>query len=529
MRSLPPFYLVTAFFLGSLIGCSGNNGGDASSASGGAGGAGASGSTGSGASGATAGAGGGAGSGGNGVLGGPFRYGVNFGHPNPSWGDPDDAFLSAEAGANSARLKLPETHLETWGYDIEVGDMKSYANLGMGEHIAFLTVPTAAHSTAPQGIPAWELEYYAPTNLYEPIFQQDGKINPNNYWASYVYRTVDTYKTWVRVWEVWNEPDWIPDWQTSLKWETDPPTKDELVRFHGSIFDYVRMLRVSFEAAKAADPQAKIALGGIGYPSFLGALLRYTDNPSGGAKSAEYPETGGKYFDVVSFHYYPVFGPGSSDEGAAGFVDLRSQLAKRLSDAGVQGKAFVVTETGAPHIAVGGAPGGAEYAPNYLAKAMVLGQAAGIERIDWFCMSDGKPVGASTNSFDYMGLYLDVSKLGQTSEAVRTESGRAYRTLGTLLEGARIDFSATDALALPVAANGKAFQLPDMRHAYVLWAKTVGMSETASATYSIKSDKPLQVFALDGGDMGPKEEKSPVGGAIEVQLGGTPQIFIEKP
>ena len=122
-----------------------------------------------------------------------------------------------------------------WGYDIEVNDMKSYAQLGMGEHIAFMTTPIAAHSTAPGGIPSWQLEYYAPTNLYEPVFLADGNINPNNYWGAYVYKTVSTYKTWVHTWEIWNEPDWVPDWQVTQKWETEAPTKDELVRFNGSI------------------------------------------------------------------------------------------------------------------------------------------------------------------------------------------------------------------------------------------------------------------------------------------------------
>ncbi|HRI63262.1 MAG TPA: hypothetical protein PK156_03470 [Polyangium sp.] len=528
MRSISLHVLTTAVFLGSMWGCSGPGNGETTGASGGSGGSGASGGAGgSGAGTSSGGMGGGGGSGNNANLGGPFRYGVNFGHPNPNWSDPDDAFLSSEAGANSARLKLPEGHLEMWGYDIEVGDMKSYASLGMGEHIAFLSAPTAAHSTAPPGTPTWQLEYYAPTNLYEPVFLSDGTINPNNYWGAYVHRTVSTYKEWVRVWEVWNEPDWVPNWQTSQNWETNPPTKAELVRFNGSIFDYVRMLRVSTEAAKAADPQARIALGGIGYPSFLSAILRYTDNPADGTKTTEYPNTGAAYFDVVSFHSYPVFGPGSSDEGVAGFLNLRSELAKKLADAGVQGKTFVVTETGAPHVSVGGAPGGAEYAPNYLVKVMVAAQAAGIERIDWFCMSDGKPVGASTNSFDYMGLYLDVSKLGQTSEAVRTEAGRAYRTLGTLLEGARIDNTATNALGLPAGADGKAFQLPDTRKALVLWAKTAGSSESASVTYSIKTDKPMQVFALDYGETGAMNQQTPTNGALEVQLAGTPQIYIE--
>jgi hypothetical protein len=399
----------------------------------------------------------------------------------------------------------------------------------MSDHIAFLTTPIAAHSTAPQGIPSWQLEYYAPTNLYEPVFLADGTINPANYWGAYVFKTVTTYKTWVRTWEVWNEPDWVPNWQTSQKWETDPPTQSELVRFNGSIFDYVRMLRVSNEAAKAADPKAKIALGGIGYPSFLSAILRYTDNPLDGGKTAAYPNTGGAYFDVVSFHSYPVFSPGSSDEGVAGFLGLHDELAKRLNDAGATGKTFVVTETGAPHLAVGGAPGGGEYAPNYLVKVMVAAQAANIERIDWFCMSDGKPVGASTNSFDYMGLYLDVSMLGQTSSAVRTESGKAYRSLGKLLSGARVDNVATTTLGLPSTADGKAFRLPDNRRALVLWARTQGASETAAVMYAIPTDKPLQSFGLDYGETGTINELTPSGGTVMVQLAGTPRIYIDKP
>lgn len=527
MHQVSSYAFATVFVLSSLLGCSDGANNQTSGSSNGSGGSGASGSgSSSGSGGESSGSGG---SGGANALGGLFHYGVNFGHPNPKWGDPDDAFLSAEAGANSARLKLPETHLETWGYEIEVNDMKKYADLGMSDHIAFLITPTAEHSTAPAGIPSWQLEYYAPTNLYEPVFLPDGNINPANYWGAYVYKTVTTYKSWVGMWEIWNEPDWVSNWQVTQKWDTEPPAKADLVRFNGSIFDYIRMLRVSTEAAKKADPNAKIALGGIGYPNFLSAILRYTDNPVDGAKTAEYPETGAAYFDVVSFHHYPVFAPGSSDEGVAGFLDSYTELGKRLTNAGVSGKTFVVTETGAPHVQVGTAPGGSEYAPNYLVKVMTAAQAAGIGRIDWFVMSDGRPLGASTNSFDYMGLYLDVSMLGQTSEAKRTESGTAYRTLGKLLSGARFDAATTMALGLADNVDGRAFQLADMRRAYVLWAKTKGSSETASGMVDIKTDKPLQAFGLDYGDTGMMEEKTPASGMVTVQLGGTPTIFVEKP
>jgi hypothetical protein len=249
----------------------------------------------------------------------------------------------------------------------------------------------------------------------------------------------------------------------------------------------------------------------------------------GRRENCRIPRNGRAYFDVVSFHSYPVFGPGSSDEGVAGFLGLRDELGKRLADAKTTGKNFVVTETGAPHIAVGGAPGGGEYAPNYLVKVMVSAQAAGIERVDWFSMSDGKPAGASTNSFDYMGLYLDVSKLGQTSEAKRTESGQAYRTLGKLLAGANFDITGTATLGLPATVDGRAFRLADNRRALVLWAKTKGASETASAMFAIPTDKPLQEFGLDYGDTGAMNEQNPSGGTVMAQLSGTPRIYIEKP
>jgi hypothetical protein len=83
-----------------------------------------------------------------GVLGGPFRYGVNGGHQNPNWGNDKQAL------------------------------------------IAFVNGPIAAHSTAPAGKQQWELDYYLPKNLHEPITLADGSINPENYWATNIYKTV---------------------------------------------------------------------------------------------------------------------------------------------------------------------------------------------------------------------------------------------------------------------------------------------------------------------------------------------------
>ena len=91
--------------------------------------------------------------------------------------DADSAALARKAGANSQRAKLSEQHLATWGDDIEVNDMKAYEAMGMSNLVAFLGGLTAEHSTAPPGKASWELEFYSPRNLYEPIFLPDGELN----------------------------------------------------------------------------------------------------------------------------------------------------------------------------------------------------------------------------------------------------------------------------------------------------------------------------------------------------------------
>jgi hypothetical protein len=84
----------------------------------------------------------------------------------------------------------------------------------------------------------------------------------------------------------------VSDWTVTQAWSTSPPTAAELPRFHGSIFDYVRMLRITWEVAHKIDPGAHVAVGGLGYASFLSAVLRYTDNPADGSVTTDYPSTG---------------------------------------------------------------------------------------------------------------------------------------------------------------------------------------------------------------------------------------------
>jgi hypothetical protein len=142
------------------------------------------------------------------VLGGKFRHGMNGGHVNPNFTDNDDGLLGTLVGADSNRIKLPEYFLDQWGVDVRTDAAKSYVANGMSNVVCFLIGPSAKNSTAPAGTTdGYTLEQYIPKDLNEPIFAADGTVNPGNSWARYVERTVTTYKPWVRIWEVWNEPD----------------------------------------------------------------------------------------------------------------------------------------------------------------------------------------------------------------------------------------------------------------------------------------------------------------------------------
>jgi hypothetical protein len=446
-----------------------------------------------------------------------------MGDQNPNFTDNDDGLLGTLAGADSNRIKLPEYFLDQWGVGIRTDAAASYFTNGMSSLVCFLIGPSASHSTAPAGADNATLEQYIPNDLDQPIFAADGTVNPGNSWAKYVEETVTTYKPWVRIWEVWNEPDWTPNYATTMTWATAAPTKADLPRYNGDIYSYVRMLRITSAVAKKVDPTALVALGGIGYPTFLSAILRYTDNPADGSATADYPSKGDAYFDVLNFHYYPLYTPGNSDAAADGMFQLRDQFQAELAKANVTGKSWNATETGAPRYALSTYPGGDDYAKNYLLKVMLEAHVQGMIGLDWFALTDGATIGSSTDSYSYMGLYLDTAGLTATSAAVKTDPGIAYTTLGKLLKGALVDTAATTALALPSTVGGGAFVAADGRHIVALWAR--GSSEAAAATYALAATGPVTAYAWDYASTGATKSIAPASGTAMLSLASTPQFF----
>lgn len=450
-----------------------------------------------------------------------FRFGVNGGYYGPGIDRRESSQMSVAAGATSLRTTLPEYYLEKWGDEIETSDYDFYETLGLGHHVCFLIGPTAEHSSAPAGTEEWELAHYAPKNLYEPIFKADGSVNPDNYWAAYVERVAKTYGKYLDIYEVWNEPDQVGgNWQATQAWDTSPPKPSDLIWWNDSVFAYIRMLRITHEVVHKFDDSAAVTTGGIGYSSYLGALLRYTDEPDAGAVTDDFPNKGGKYLDIISYHYYPVFGGGSSDRGVDGLIEARDGYAKRLADAGEEPRQFVVTENGAPRYAVGEYVGGAEYAANYLVKSMSLGHYEGLLGIDWFAQGDGAAEGASMDSFDYMGLYFDYSEAMAVADTKISPQGKAYAWLSKWLPGTAADTAAVEALALPATVRGAAFKKGDGA-LYVLWAKTEG-DESATASYDLAAEGTVTVhtFSLEGGEK--NEDRAPKDGKVTLALSGMP-------
>lgn len=152
------------------------------------------------------------------------------------------------------------------------------------------------------GMPDFHRDGKRPAGLHKPIFSdgtdtpRPGKtLNPENAWAEFVRQAVSRYRPggdWaretgqpagagIRLWEVWNEPDF------SLFWE-------------GSINDYARLLKTAYIVAKMVDPETEIMFGGLLFNSdnnwLAWVLAIFEEDPL--------REQYNWYMDAVALHSY---------------------------------------------------------------------------------------------------------------------------------------------------------------------------------------------------------------------------------
>jgi len=372
----------------------------------------------------------------------PFRMGNNPTYYGGCFDDANATILSAKGGLDGQRKKLPENHLLRWGYGIEIGDCKAANRVGVYDLIAYLATPNTTHSTNPANP-----ENNPPLNLYKPIFV-NGEANPENYWAYYVANVVKNYKSYARIYEVYNEPDYT-DWRIPGKWETEPPKAEDLPHWRGSIFEYNRIMRITYEVVKKLDPTAWVTPGGLGYTSFLDAMLRYTDNPDDGSVTDEYPLKGGAYFDCLGYHQYPMYGvtdektgigyhKNASDNLAMKFVTLKKNMEYRLEKYGFDGKTyprkmFICTETGLSDVAFNNI-GGDLVRRNYVIKQMLYAREYGIKQSHWFTVADT----GGKDAYGHMGDFYPIK--GKCLEAAEMKDSTKGRLVWNQLQLGKMDF-----------------------------------------------------------------------------------------
>lgn len=298
-------------------------------------------------------------------------------------------------------------------------------------------------------------KYTVPKGLYSSMFA-DGtdvykpgvRANPENYYADYLFDMVERYKGKIHYWQVWNEPDY-----PSGDLESGTTASSGVHRYWaGSVQDYVRLLKISSTIVRGMDPAAKVTLGGLGYESYLAAILE---------------QGGSSYFDVVDFHAY-----GSDKSSSNGVLDSdwgfngRYQAMKRvLSEKGVMDKTFGCSETG---LSADKGDDQGSYVLKLFASAMAQGD---IEYVQWAVFTNP--------GHDNIGI-LDQATLSQ-----KTPGYRAYQFATRQFAGATFDAT----LEVP---DAKAFryQRSDGKEMIVAWAT----GAKASLKVGAKAMEILNVF-----------------------------------
>ncbi len=479
---------------------------------------------------------------------GQFEYGCNLMGNKNGWNDTALVSLVSAAGGHTIRPTLPEAFLEQYGYNIRLNEFGYYKNqLGMKEVTCFIQQPSAAH--AEKAIyPGCTQPSKLFANLYQPIWKNDGTVNPNNYYAVYVYKLLQTYGTYVKFWEVVNEPDLVVANTYPDNWLLRAPLPAESVNTQAPFFSYIRTLRITWEVVKKFRPNAYVTTGGIGAYQYLDALLRYTDNPVNGAVSPGFPVKGGAYFDVVSYHCYPGYYlrywdnlisgfryTRNSDFAAAKIIDAKNAMQTTLAKYGYDGslypkKHFILTETNISRRTREWRYGSDTMQRNFGIKALVLAQKNNIKQLYFYTVGEQTDAPAQStpvvgnDEYFLMGLYENLYR-DKPGNVKLTQLGTAVKTTSTFLYGYKFDAAQTVALSLPASIEGGAFRKQG-HFVYVLWAKDpLDRSENYNVEYSFPAALNMIAATRAEWDFSVTKNASPIS-TTHLTLHSSPSFFV---
>jgi hypothetical protein len=244
----------------------------------------------------------------------------------------------------------------------------------------------------------------------------------------------------IAYWEIWNEPDqdgtWLP--------KADPAA-------------YAVMLRLTYDAIKAADPSALVLNGGV---------MTFDGIGVGGFMSRVVEQAGWDSFDVLSLHPWLIdYAPDDPSlinprERYDITIPGRLELAKRWVAERGGGKPIWITEVGwsicggvcEPQFAKS-----EEQQANYMVRTFALATAAGVEHVSYFQLDD---------KFDGRQVPWGAMAIVRDDLSPRP-AYLAYGTMVAQLQFAR--YAGTGPLHRPGALANYRFSLSDGGTVDLLW------------------------------------------------------------
>jgi hypothetical protein len=443
------------------------------------------------------------------------------GEQDARWGEA----AGTRVGIKSVRPKWSMKFQEDWrGTRDATFDL--YQSVGERVPVFFIIDPPIDKSKCPPTecvnpqTDAWKTYKYPPKNLYEPIWDpnDNSKPNPNNYWASFVWIFVNDHKHRFdgMILEVWNEPDFINNgltpWAVTQKcrfanpcnsdnWWSRPPLPSELITWGGTIFEYNRLLHISYVVAKRASQNIMVATGGLGYEGFTDAICRYTERDPAltytNTVDLDNVNTGCEYFDVMSTHYY-AHAAGTrhnSDDTAIAMSQKKLSHDAVLRSYGYDGvqkpaKHAIMTETGISDVPIDNY-GGSALRQGYMIKAGVLASINGLRQVHWFCI--GSFTSTNPNAFTNMGLFDVQTTHTSATVPMKASTQAMVHFQMTFRIGEKVyDAVESGLLGLPAGVKGFVFRggpTPTLR-VTVFWVNTTGRTDENAAPVQVTFNSP---------------------------------------
>jgi hypothetical protein len=213
-------------------------------------------------------------------------------------GSPDRTALMQQVGAKIVRLPISWHLMEgagkgqtpQWFWDILDKDITAAERAGLKVIVEMAYSPCWASSAPNKRCSDPNYNDYI---TYPPT-------NPSDY-GDALARLVQRYKGRVYAWEVWNEPNLVPNWKPlQPRSATQNDLYNSFVELEGAR-RYAAMAKATYPKVKAADPNATVLVGAIagGDVDYLNAMY------AAGVKGS---------FDALSMHPYAAPYPVASND-----------------------------------------------------------------------------------------------------------------------------------------------------------------------------------------------------------------------